>query len=148
MVKIRGFSSGQGQNNYLDGLKLTGDNWNEMSTEPYLLERIEVLRGPASVLYGMSNPGGIVSMVSKRPIYTPVREVQFKMGSNNLMQTGFDFGDTLDDLGIYAFRITGMARSSDEEQSLSRQRRFAIAPSFTWRPDENTTFTFLSNIQN
>ncbi|WP_343645184.1 ferrichrome porin FhuA [Enterobacter sp.] len=148
MVKIRGFSSGQGQNNYLDGLKLTGDNWNEMSTEPYLLERIEVLRGPASVLYGMSNPGGIVSMVSKRPVYTPVREVQFKMGSNNLMQTGFDFGDTLDDMGVYAFRITGMARSSDEEQSLSRQRRFAIAPSFTWRPDENTTFTFLSNIQN
>lgn len=148
MVKIRGFSSGQGQNNYLDGIKLAGDNWNEMSTEPYLLERIEVLRGPTSVLYGMSNPGGIVAMVSKRPAYTPVREIQFKMGSDNLMQTGFDFGDTLDDMGVYAYRITGLARSSDEEQGLSRQRRFAIAPSFSWRPDENTTFTFLSNIQN
>lgn len=69
-------------------------------------------------------------MVSKRPVYTPVREVQFKMGSNNLMQTGFDFGDTLDDTGIYAFRITGMARSSDEEQSLSRQRRFTNSALF------------------
>lgn len=51
------------------------------------------MRGPTSVLYGNSNPGGIVSMVSKRPTTEPLKEIQFKMGTDNLWQTGFDFSD-------------------------------------------------------
>jgi iron complex outermembrane receptor protein len=46
------------------------------------------MRGPTSVLYGNSNPGGIVSMVSKRPTTEPLKEIQFKMGTDNLWQTG------------------------------------------------------------
>ncbi|EMB4690486.1 ferrichrome porin FhuA [Citrobacter freundii] len=147
-VKIRGFASGQNQNNYLDGLKLVSDSWADTVVDPYMLERIEVLRGPTSVLYGMSNPGGIVQMVSKRPSFTPLHEIQFKMGTDNLMQTGFDFGDTLDENGVYAWRLTGLARSNKDQQTLSRQRRFALAPSFSWRPDENTTLTILASLEN
>lgn len=146
---IRGFSSvGLSQNNYLDGLKLQGNFYNEAVVDPYMLERVELMRGPTSVLYGKSSPGGIVNMVSKRPTAEPLREVQFKMGTDNLFQTGFDFSDALDDEGVYAYRLTGVARSNNDQQQFSKQKRYAIAPSFSWRPDDKTHFTFLSNIQN
>ncbi|WP_150320931.1 TonB-dependent receptor plug domain-containing protein, partial [Enterobacter hormaechei] len=76
--------------------------------DPYFLERAEVLRGPSSVLYGKSNPGGVVALVSKRPTTETLREVQFKMGTDNLFQTGFDFSDALDDAGVYSYRLTGV----------------------------------------
>lgn len=146
-VKIRGFGS-VNQNNYLDGLKLQGDFYNEVIIDPYMLERVELMRGPTSVLYGKSSPGGIISMVSKRPTTEPLREVQFKMGTDNLYQTGFDFSDALDDAGVYSYRLTGVARSNDDQQRGAKQKRYAIAPSFSWRPDDKTNFTFLSDFQN
>lgn len=145
-VKIRGFGS-VNQNNYLDGLKLQGDFYNEVIIDPYMLERVELMRGPTSVLYGKSSPGGIITMVSKRPTTEPLKEVQFKMGTDNLFQTGFDFSDSLDDAGVYSYRLTGVARSNDDQQQFSKQKRYAIAPSFSWRPDDKTNFTFLANLQ-
>lgn len=148
-VIIRGVSSvGLNQNNYLDGLKLQGDFYNDAVVDPYMLERVEVMRGPTSVLYGKSNPGGIVSMVSKRPTTEPLKEVQFKMGTDNLFQTGFDFSDALDEDGVFSYRLTGVARSNNEQQQNAEQQRYAIAPSFSWRPDDKTNFTFLSYFQN
>lgn len=148
-VIIRGFSSvGLNQNNYLDGLKLQGNFYNDAAIDPYMLERVELMRGPTSVLYGKSNPGGIISMVSKRPTTEPLHEVQFKMGTDNLFQTGFDFSDALDDNGEFSYRLTGLARSNNEQQENAKQKRYTIAPSFTWRPDDKTNFTFLSYFQN
>ncbi|CAI1160372.1 ferrichrome porin FhuA [Serratia entomophila] len=146
-VAIRGFPA-VNTNQYLDGLRLQGDNYSEASIDPYFLERAELLRGPVSVLYGKSSPGGLVSMVSKRPTTEPLREIQFKMGTDNLFQTGFDFSDALDDNGIYSYRLTGLAKDSDAQQNMSKEKRYAIAPSFSWRPDDKTNFTLLANIQN
>lgn len=145
-VKIRGFGS-VNQNNYLDGLKLQGDFYNEVIIDPYMLERVELMRGPTSVLYGKSSPGGIITMISKRPTTEPLKEVQFKMGTDNLWQTGFDFSDALDDDGVFSYRLTGVARSNDAQQEMSKEKRYAIAPSFSWRPDDKTNFTFLANLQ-
>jgi iron complex outermembrane receptor protein len=146
-VYIRGFGS-VNQNEYLDGLKLQGDYFNEASIDPYFLERAEVLRGPSSVLYGKSSPGGIVSLVSKRPTTEPLREVQFKMGTDSLFQTGFDFSDTLDDNGEYAFRLTGLAKDSNDQQDMAKVKRYAVAPSFSWQPDAHTNLTVYSYLQN
>ena len=148
-VSIRGFTSvGLSQNNYLDGLKLQGNFYNDAVIDPYILERVELMRGPTSVLYGKSNPGGIISMVSKRPTTEPLKEIQFKMGTNNLFQTGFDFSDVLDDNGEFSYRLTGLARSNNEQQDHAEQQRYTVAPSFSWRPDDKTNFTFLSYFQN
>ncbi|WP_431225118.1 ferrichrome porin FhuA [Serratia sp. L9] len=146
-VYIRGFGS-VNQNIYLDGLKLQGDYFNEASIDPYFLERAEVLRGPSSVLYGKSSPGGIVSLISKRPTTEPLKEVQFKMGTDNLFQTGFDFSDALDDDGKYSFRLTGLAKDADDQQEMAKVKRYAIAPSFSWQPDEHTNLTLYSYLQN
>ncbi|HGY2354432.1 TPA: ferrichrome porin FhuA [Citrobacter farmeri] len=146
---IRGFAAdGQSQNNYLNGLKMQGNFYNDAVIDPYMLERAEVMRGPVSVLYGKSNPGGLLNMVSKRPTTEPLKEVQFKMGTDSLFQTGFDFSDALDDDGVYAYRLTGLARSANAQQQGAEEQRYAIAPSFSWRPDDKTNFTFLSYFQN
>lgn len=146
---IRGFAAdGQSQNNYLDGMKMQGNFYNDAVIDPYMLERAEIMRGPTSVLYGKSSPGGLLNMVSKRPTTTPLHEVQFKMGTDNLYQTGFDFSDALDDDGVYAYRLTGLARSANAQQEGAKEQRYTIAPSFTWRPDDKTNFTFLSYFQN
>ncbi len=146
-LSIRGFSE-TNTNQYLDGLKLQGDNYSEFAIDPYFLERAELLRGPVSVLYGKSNPGGVVSLVSKRPTQETLREVQFQMGSDNLFSTGFDFGGSLDDDGVYSYRLTGLARSQDAQQDMNKEKRYTIAPSFSWRPDENTRFDLLTYFQN
>ena len=150
VVTIRGFTTSTtvNTNQYLDGMKLQGNNYSEVSMDPYFLERVEVMRGPTSVLYGNSNPGGIVSMVSKRPTTEPLKEVQFKMGTDNLWQTGFDFSDAIDDAGVWSYRLTGLGRSQDAQQQMAKSTRYAVAPSFSWRPDDKTDFTFLSNFQN
>lgn len=146
---IRGFAAdNQSQNNYLDGLKLQGNFYNDAVIDPYMLERVELLRGPTSVLYGKSSPGGLMNMVSKRPTTTPLHEIQFKAGTNSLFQTGFDFSDALDDDGVYSYRLTGLARSANAQQDGKKEQRYTIAPSFSWRPDDKTNFTFLSYFQN
>jgi len=148
-VIVRGFAPvGLNQNNYLDGLKMKGDFYNDAVIDPYMLERVELMRGPTSVLYGTSSPGGIVNMVSKRPSKEPIREIQFKMGSHNLYQTGFDFSDQLDDDGVYSYRLTGVARSNNEQQDYAKQKRYAIAPAFTWQPNDRSFLTLLSYFQN
>ena len=146
---IRGFAAdGQSQNNYLNGLKLQGNFYNDAVIDPYMLERAEIMRGPVSVLYGKSSPGGLLNMVSKRPTTEPLKEVQFKAGTDSLFQTGFDFSDALDDDGVYSYRLTGLARSANAQQKGSEEQRYAIAPAFTWRPDDKTNFPFLSYFQN
>ena len=146
---IRGFAAdGQSQNNYLNGLKMQGNFYNDAVIDPYMLERAEIMRGPVAVLYGKSSPGGLLNMVSKRPTTEPLKEVQFKAGTDSLFQTGFDFSDALDDDGVYSYRLTGLARSANAQQKGSEEQRYAIAPAFTWRPDDKTNFTFLSYFQN
>ncbi|EKO4400372.1 ferrichrome porin FhuA [Escherichia coli] len=146
---IRGFAAdGQSQNNYLNGLKMQGNFYNDAVIDPYMLERAEIMRGPVSVLYGKSSPGGLLNMVSKRPTTEPLKEIQFKAGTDSLIQTGFDFSDALDDDGVYSYRLTGIARSANAQQKGAEEQRYAIAPAFTWRPDDKTNFTFLSYFQN
>ncbi|PWL00423.1 iron complex outermembrane receptor protein [Pantoea allii] len=143
-VNIRGFSQ-VGDNIYLDGLKLQSDSFTSFQVDPYMLERAELLRGPASVLYGLSDPSGIIALVSKRPTPETLREVQFKAGNHNLFQTGFDFGGAVDDDNKLTYRLTGVASDQDQQQTGEKAKRYSIAPSFTWRPSDKTQFTFLSS---
>ncbi|XNM55654.1 hypothetical protein ACLK1Z_00945 [Escherichia coli] len=65
-------------------------------------------------------------MVSKRPTTEPLKEVQFKAGTDSLFQTGFDFSDALDDDGVYFYRLTGLARSANAQQKGSEEQRYAL----------------------
>ena len=151
-VFVRGFG-GQGTGaafvNMLDGLRQgRGNQFGVPNVDPWLLERIEVLRGPASVLYGQTNSGGLVNLVSRRPTEQRINEVRLEAGSNALMQTAFDFGGKATEDGRFLYRFTGIGRTAGTQVNHVNEQRVAIAPAITWRPTDNTSITFLANYQN
>lgn len=151
-VFVRGFG-GQGTGaafvNMQDGLRQgRGVQFGVPNTDPWLLERIEVLRGPASVLYGQTGAGGLVNLVSRRPTEQRINEVRLEAGSNALMQTAFDFGGKATEDGRFLYRFTGIARTAGTQVDHVNEQRVAIAPAITWRATDNTTITFLGSYQN
>ncbi len=144
------FAYGRGfvMDRYLDGLKLQGaSGYITPQIDPFNLERIEVLRGPASVLYGQGQPGGLVNMVSKMPTADPVHEVMLQAGNYNNFEGGFDFGGPIDKDGQFLYRITGLGHTAENQVDYVNNQRLAIAPALTWRPDNDTSVTFLFNYQ-
>ncbi|MFT4013710.1 MAG: TonB-dependent siderophore receptor [Paracoccus sp. (in: a-proteobacteria)] len=141
---IRGFYSWGA--NYLDGLKVgTGmTRAGQPSIEPYGMERFEVLRGPASVLYGQVTPGGMVNTVSKRPTFTPSREAVLRYGSYGQVQTGLDMNGVNRD-GTLGWRFVGYAQSGGTQMDDVDDDRIYLAPSLTWRPTDQTEITFLAS---
>lgn len=141
-VSIRGFS---GTGNFANGLRLPVNNFVRFRTEPYGLERIDVIKGPVSVLYGQSDPAGLIDSISKRPTDKPIHEMEFTAGSYDRYQGAFDFGGPIDKDGKLLYRLTGVIRDSNTEIFNTPDNRKYIAPSFTYRPDADTSFTFLSS---
>lgn len=143
--KLRGFDAPR----YLDGLRLPADSttFAVPRIETYGLERIEVLKGPSSGLYGQSDPGGLLNMVSKRPTDTPHYEVEGTFGSFDRFQGAFDVGGPVDKNGQYLYRIVGLGRDSNSQTDFVQDNKLFIAPSFTFRPDIDTSFTLLSQYQ-
>jgi iron complex outermembrane receptor protein len=145
VIYARGFGGFYLQ--HLDGMKLMAGQYAIPQIDPYNLERIEVLRGPSSVLYGQNNPGGIINLVSKRPTAEPLREIQVQGGSFDRIQGAFDLGGPLDKEGHWLYRLTGLALDADTQVDFTGQQRVSISPALTWRPSLDTTLTILSNYQ-
>lgn len=143
--KLRGFEAPR----YLDGLRLPADTTTFAipRIETYGLERIEVLKGPSAGLYGQSDPGGLINMVSKRPTATPQYEIVGTFGSFERFQGAFDIGGPVDKKGEFLYRLVGLARDSNTQTDFVQDNKLFIAPSLTWRPTNDTTFTFLSHYQ-
>ncbi|PQV46769.1 TonB-dependent siderophore receptor [Paraburkholderia sp. BL21I4N1] len=135
---------------FLDGTRLPSDTsygYAIPNFDTYGLERIDVLHGPSSVLYGQANPGGVANLVSKQPTTTPVHEVFVTTGSHNRAEFGFDLGGALTEDGKLSYRLTGLGLDTDTQVNDSKQKRIFIAPAITWKPDENTTLTVLAKYQ-
>ncbi|WP_425249217.1 TonB-dependent siderophore receptor [Bradyrhizobium brasilense] len=143
--KLRGFTAPR----YLDGLRLPTDTttFAVPRIETYGLERIEVLKGPSSGLYGQSDPGGLLNLVSKRPTETPHYEIEGSFGSFDRFQGAFDIGGPADKDGRVLYRIVGLGRDSNSQTDFVQDNKLFIAPSFTWRPTYDTSFTVLSQYQ-
>ena len=148
---IRGFGGGgtaAAYVNYWDGLRMVrGQNYLVPAIDPYSLERIEVLRGPASVLFGQVSIGGLVNIVSKRPTEVPFREIQVQAGSYGRIQTAFDLSGPADPEGKLLYRLTGLFRDANTQVDYTGEQRIMIAPSFTWKPDESTKLTVYGHYQ-
>lgn len=137
---IRGFAYAP---TYLDGLFFSDKG----KMNAWLLERVELVHGPASVLYGQANPGGLVAMTSKRPTAQSIRQVQFSAGNNHYGEAAFDFGGAVNDDGNLLFRLNGVASTKNTFIQDYKEQAFAIAPALTFLPNENTTFTLLTSYQ-
>lgn len=144
-VFVRGFSYVP---KFLDGLSYGATASSQIGTfDPWLLERVELVRGPASVLFGQVNPGGLIAMTSKRPVSQPIHELQFRTGNHHLAEGAFDFGGPLSDDGRLLYRLNGIARTQNSQVEDYKETRMAIAPALTWYPDDATRMTLLTSYQ-
>lgn len=132
---------------YLDGLVLPQNAYNVLSVDPYDLERIEILHGPASVLYGQAYPAGIVNLTSKTPTDTPEHEVFLQGGWPKQIGGGFDIGGPVAGSDKLFYRLVGSALDGDTQVDHVDKKRISIAPSVTWKPDADTSFTLLGRYQ-
>jgi len=143
-IKVRGFNAPR----YLDGLRLPIDSvitFAQARVEPWGLERIEVLKGPSSGLYGETSPGGLISMVSKRPTSERQNQVELQTGSFNRIQAAFDFSGPIDPERQFLYRVVGLGRTADTVIDFTNEGRAFVAPSFTWQPTADTSFTILTS---
>lgn len=145
-IVLRGFSDGSLDNVYLDGLKMMGDTNSHSSlvVDPWFLDNIEVVRGPASVLYGRSSPGGIVALTSRKPSFDAGGEVKLFAGNNNQRGAAFDVTGALDDNDRVAARLSGMTRYADSQFGPLKEERYALMPSLTWRITDQTRLDLMA----
>ncbi|HWX49231.1 MAG TPA: TonB-dependent siderophore receptor [Roseomonas sp.] len=143
--QLRGFNA-QDNGVFLNGLRYnTGYAGSVFDT--YGLERYEVLRGPTSVLYGQITPGGLVNMVQRRPTDFATGEVRLTAGSYGRLQAqGYSSGPLTAD-GKWLYGITGLLRDSDTNVDHTEDDRVFVAPTLTFRPDDNTSLTLLTYYQ-
>ncbi len=145
---IRGFMAPT----FLDGMRLPANRDAYPSVDIYNLERVDVIKGPTSVLYGQAGPGGLVNLVSKLPLFVQHREVFVQGGGFREARGGVDVGGPLGDgtgtaADQFAYRIIVSGRMGDGPVDTTRVERAFIAPSLTWAPSPDTSLTLLGRYQ-
>ncbi|MBV4521304.1 TonB-dependent siderophore receptor [Pseudomonas sp. SWRI74] len=139
-LRVRGFEPTQ----FLDGLPLPKGVYANPKQETWNLDRLALLRGPASSIYGQTPPGGLLDMVSRRPSAESSNEIQLQYGSDNHRQINFASTGKIDDEGQFLYGLSGVVRDSGTQIDHVDNKRYNIAPSLTWNIDEDTKFTLLT----
>jgi len=144
---IRGFKSDD-VGLFLDGMQLFYTSYASWKLQPFNLERVEILRGPSAVLYGGSSQGGIVNAISKMPPAEPIRYVEAGVNNFGNGYLAFDFGGpvaTKTESGKLFYRVVGQIQNGGTQVDFTPDNNYFIAPSFTWKPDADTSFTVLAS---
>ncbi len=144
---IRGFNATDyGYGLLRDGLRVQGNRY-DTTSEPFGLERVEVFRGPTSILYGENAPGGVVNLVSKRPTVDSRGEVQLSYGTHDRRQLGVDVSGPLNEGGSVLGRMVVLGRKSDTQVDHQPDDRLYLAPSLTLNFDDANALTLLGTYQ-
>ncbi|MBM3072749.1 TonB-dependent siderophore receptor [Lelliottia sp. RWM.1] len=144
--KIRGFTVEQ---EFYNGLQLpynvTGNT--KARIDPLLIDSIDILKGPSSVLYGGGSPGGLVNIQGKKPQKEAKTELGFSTGNRNLKEGYLDSTGQIAD-SDWNYRLLGKATESDDQPHTTRYENYLVAPSVTWQPDSKTRLTLDALAQN
>ena len=138
-ITIRGFST--------TALPILRDGFREYDNfslqEPSNLERVEVLKGPASVQYGQVDPGGVINLVTKQPLSEPFAEVQTQFGSYGLVRPSFDISGPLTSDRKLLYRLNAVYQREEGFRDFNTEtERFFIAPTLTWNISDRTKLNF------
>lgn len=135
---IRGYTA-QENGYFLDGLQLQSSAFATWRVDPYVLERIDVVRGPSAALYGATNPGGLLNAVTKRPVAGgSFGEVFSGINNHGNARGGFDVNESA---GDFALRLTGIGNFGEAEVDHVDDDGFTLAPSLLWTPNDDTSLT-------
>lgn len=141
---VRGFNVTGAAPLYLNGTKFPINSLSG-GMEPYHFERVELLKGPASILYGQAAPGGIINLVSKRPTAEPLRELEAQLGSWDKRQLAGDFSGSLNEGGTVRYRLNGLVRDSESMVRHVDNDRLSLAGNLEWRITDATKVTVLGS---
>jgi len=141
--RIRGFDE-MSLGSYRDGLPVRGFGWTFPRREPYAYDRVEVLKGSNSSLFGLNAPGGMVNAVTKTP--KPYRFGEaYVTGGQDHQETGVDFGDVLNKSGTLSYRVTAKWQDAGGSYDHAEDDRRFLQAGLTWAPDANTSLTFVAD---
>ncbi len=135
--QIRGFQA----TTYRDGLTLS--SMRGVREDPFAYERIEILRGANSTLFGPADPGGSVNFVTKQPRFEQFGQGYVTYGSYDHAETGIDVGDALNDEKTLAGRFTAKMQNSDREYDHSQDDNRFVMSGLTWAPTDYTSATVI-----
>lgn len=146
--RIRGFDAGSWSNNVtVDGMRAPqGSQWNRTMVDSWNLDRVEVLKGPAAVMYGQVAPGGMVNQVSKTPQPDQDQVLRVGVDGNGQYNTAFDVGTGTRD-NRHLLRLVGLYRDGDTQIDHTDQQHWFLAPSYTFQIAEKTRLTLLGLYQ-
>ncbi|MBW4651561.1 MAG: TonB-dependent siderophore receptor [Kaiparowitsia implicata GSE-PSE-MK54-09C] len=133
-LQVRGFFSQP----TLNGIRDTNGLASNIGPDLTGIERIEVLQGPNSVLFGTSSPGGTVNFVTKQPLSDPYYFIEGTVGSFNFYRGEIDLSGPLDDSGRVLYRLNTSYRNQEFFTDLSETRNLVVAPVISVELGENT----------
>lgn len=151
-VFMRGFGGfGLSTNavNFLDGVKLPrGQAFAIPSVDPFLIDRIDVLKGPSALLYGQTSPGGMINQVSRAPDAEPYNEARLEGGSFDRLQGGITSRGKIDEAGLWHYGVSAVGRTAGTRYKDVDEERVGFAPSIAWTPSEDTRLVLRGFYQN
>lgn len=139
--RIRGFDASF--NTYIDGLR----GGNGVAEETWGLESVEVLKGPSSALYGQSVLGGLINIVTRKPVPDRFAHVQFTGGTFNYFDPSVDVGGSLNRSHSIYGRLSALYHTGNTFVDYAYRHRYYFAPSLTWKPANGTQLTLIGRIQ-
>ena len=142
-LEIRGFPA-QTFGIYRDGMRF---NSLAGKLDPFELESVEILKGPSSVLYGETPPGGLINQVTKRPQPERATEISGVFGSSDRRQGQVDTTGSFDRNEVWRYRLLGLLRDSGTQTNFTPDNRRLIAPELSWHPSDRTNVTLLADYQ-
>lgn len=141
-LSSRGFTDSNSIAQLYDGVRQYGGVGQTFIYDPWAVDRIEVLRGPASVLYGEGAIGGVVNVIPKKPTRGPIEnEVQATVGTHDTQRLGFGSGGALDEKWSYRLDVSGNHTDSGISLGDSRDAAITAALRLDVTPDLNFTLT-------
>lgn len=144
-IKIRGLDVSY----TVDGMPQVSHGYFGTTPETFGLERIEVLKGASSELYGSTKPGGTVNVITKRPKDSPAGEVNVFWGNHGRTGIAADYSGILSDDNTVRYRLVGEYRDEEDagQQNYTGLKHYYVAPSLTWDINNKTSLTLLANFQ-
>jgi iron complex outermembrane receptor protein len=140
---IRGFAPGL----YLDGMRLIAGPYSTPQTDFNRIDHIDIVKGPASVLYGNSPPGGLINLTSKVPEATAFQRLELAAGNYDSQRVDVDINRPLDEAGTWMFRLMSGAQRADGLTEMTENERNHFSPAITFAPSARTSLTVIGAYQ-
>lgn len=136
--EIRGFPTYQ---YYLDGVRVSPDLHHDGFRDLADIDSIEILKGPASLLYGRTEPGGLINVITKQPVAAALLSMEQQVGSFGRTDTALDAGGPLSPDGSSLYRFNAAWEAGGSFRDVPDSRRVLVSPVVTWKSSPRTETT-------